>query len=202
LRELVEYVKVNKSLPEDMKDKGCEIFNKYSSIIGLLNDSCVNSMRYYHKNFQTLEQLIKTQVRNAQLEDELVRNKPSEISNNEEILILKSKNSKLYQEISLLHKLLKSKGLQGQEYLAYAQDTLLKENEALKTQISKMVPYNEDLAQSLSFYKIQYHLLKKKFSNISTVLQSKSTKSLEEALRLTQKQLIESEAQQHYSMGG
>jgi hypothetical protein len=61
--------------------------------------------------------------------------------------------------------------------------------------------HTHQLATSLSFYKIQYHLLKKKLSNLSTLTYSKNLAALEETLRLTQKQLVESEAFQNYLQG-
>jgi hypothetical protein len=64
--------------------------------------------------------------------------------------------------------------------------------------LSSHLPKNTELASSLSFYKIQYLLLKKKLLNASSATQFKSTKALEEALLDAQKQLIESEAYCYY----
>ena len=86
--------------------------------------------------------------------------------------------------------------------MTIAQEKVLKENEDMKVILSKTVPFNEELSQSLAFYKIQYHLLKKKFANLSTATQHKNVKALEESLLQTQRQLLESEAFQHYSSLG
>jgi len=72
------------------------------------------------------------------------------------------------------------------------------ENSALKSLLSRCLPYNESCLQSLSFYRIQYHLLKKKFSSISLISQQKNVRALEETVAQLQKQVIESEAYQHY----
>ena len=91
----------------------------------------------------------------------------------------------------MLNRFLSSKPGQARDYLSLSNDTLIKENEYLKSILSKQVPYNEDLAQSLSFYRIQYHLLKKKFSNISLATQNKNLKALETSLGDAQKQLLQ-----------
>lgn len=108
----------------------------------------------------------------------------------------------MFQEICLLHRFLTSKGGQGKDYANFTQEALVVENENLKSILSKTAPQNEDLVQSLSFYRIQYHLLKKKFANISVVTQQKNVRALEESLALAQKQLVESEAYQHYNALG
>ena len=118
---------------------------------------------------------------------------------NEQISLLRNKNSRVIQEITLLNRFLKSKANQARDYLTYSNEAIQNENEILKNILSKTVPYNEELMQSLSFYRIQYHLLKKRFANISLAAQQTNIRALEETLSQTQKQLIESEAYQHYS---
>lgn len=155
----------------------------------------------YDQVFTLQDELLKLRLKNSQLEEEVDRLTKStdESEQNlktakEQISILKCKNSRLFQEIGFLQ----ARAGYSRDYMNYAQEQVLKENENLKRILNKSIPYNEELIQSLSFYKIQYHLLKKKFANISTVTQQSNVKALEEALAQAQSQLLESEAYQHY----
>ena len=87
----------------------------------------------------------------------------------------------------MLSRFLSTKLGQAKDYLSFSNDILTKENEYLKSILNKQVPYNEDLAQSLSFHRFQYHLLKKKFVNISLTTQNKNLKALETFLGDAQK---------------
>ena len=181
--------------------KGISLMNQYGVIIGLINQNCQSSLSFYDQIMTLQDEILKIKVKNSQLDEEVERLKKSEQENEhimktikEQISLLKCKNSKLYQEIGFL----KAKSGQSREYMNITQEHVFKENENLKSILNKTVPFNEELTQSLSFYKIQYHLLKKKFANLSTATQQKNIKALEESLLQTQKQLLESEAYQHY----
>jgi chromosome segregation ATPase len=198
-------LKIMHDLSNIAKDKnkasGIPIINQYAIIFALVNQNCWNSLHLYDQVFTLQDELLRLRVKNSQLEEEADRLAKSTDNSEqalktakEQISILKCKNSRLFQEIGFLQ----ARAGYSKEYMNYTQEQVLKENESLKKILNKSVPFNEELIQSLSFYKIQYHLLKKKFANISTATQQKNIKALEESLAQAQYQLLESEAYQHY----
>lgn len=154
----------------------------------------------YENTFKAHENILKLKAEKSELEETnssfLKQQKVDHIDINrltEQITSLKSKNSRILQENWLLNRFLSSKPGEARDYMSMSNENISKENESLKQILSKQVPYNEELACSLSFYRIQYHLLKKKFSNISLATQNKNMAALEESLADAQKQLLEGE---------
>ena len=177
---------------------GKNFMNYYAIILTLLNENSKNSTIMYECNFEAYQQVMNLKIQNANLEDEIDRlQKEMKVKSerieslNGQINMLKSKNSRIFQENCLLNRFLSSKPGQAKDYISLSNENLTKENEYLKSILHKQVPYNEDLTQSLSFHRIQYHLLKKKFANISLATQNKNIKALETSLGDAQKQLLQ-----------